>query len=231
LRIPDGRLKIMATTKKVHASRRVDVEAVLPWYAAGTLNVREIRLVDDALASDPELGQMLVEIREESAEAIRANESLGAPSPRVVRNLFAAIDAEPPRPPSASVPASAWPTRFLANLSPKALAWSTALGALLLLLQAGAIGALLMTHQSGVWPATIHSLSEAGPVAFVRFAPDTTAAQITDFLDRYGASVVETTTGGTFRLQFRRLMTQQDLAVLMNKLQNERIISLAGVAP
>ena len=76
------------------------------------------------------------------------NESLGAPSARAMQKLFAAIDAEPARKPSAVAAVS--PTRFagfFASLSPRTLAWSASIGALALLLQAGVIGAVLMKNQ------------------------------------------------------------------------------------
>ena len=41
-------------------------------------------------------------IREEYAETIHLNESLGAPSARAMQKLFAAIDGEPVRKPSLS---------------------------------------------------------------------------------------------------------------------------------
>ena len=72
---------------------------LLPWHAAGTLNARDARRVDEALARDPELARQYAVIREEYAETIDLNESLGAPSARAMQKLFAAIDAEPARKP------------------------------------------------------------------------------------------------------------------------------------
>ena len=83
-------------------------------------------------------------IREEYAETIDLNESLGAPSARAMQKLFAAIDAEPARKPVASRRISARHCRVFRSLSPRTLAWSASLGAMVLLLQAGIIGAVLM---------------------------------------------------------------------------------------
>src|SRR5688572_33290854 len=77
-----------------------EVEALLPWHAAGTLNARDARRVDEALARDPELAKQYAVIREEYAETIHLNESLGAPSARAMQKLFDAIDGEPVRKPS-----------------------------------------------------------------------------------------------------------------------------------
>ena len=125
---------------------------LLPWHAAGTLNARDARRVDEALARDPELARQYAVIREEYAETIDLNESLGAPSARAMQKLFAAIDAEPERKPSASLNISARISGFFASLSPRTLAWSASLGALALLVQAGVIGAVLVKNQTGLVP-------------------------------------------------------------------------------
>jgi hypothetical protein len=79
-----------------------DLELLLPWHAAGTLNARDARHVEDALARDPGLARQYGLIREEYAATIGLNENLGAPSMRAMQKLFAAIDAEPARGPAAS---------------------------------------------------------------------------------------------------------------------------------
>src|SRR6476469_11065678 len=84
-----------------------EIEMLLPWHAAGTLSARDARRVDEALAQDPELARQYSVIREEYAETIHLNESLGAPSVRAMQTLFAAIDAEPAVRPSASLNFSA----------------------------------------------------------------------------------------------------------------------------
>src|SRR5215467_11199960 len=71
-----------------------DVEALLPWYAAGTLAAREADQVEAALAADAELAHRFELAREEMAETVLLNESLGVPSSRVMENLFNAIDRE-----------------------------------------------------------------------------------------------------------------------------------------
>src|SRR5262245_45317577 len=71
-----------------------DIEALLPWYAAGTLEPREASQVETALAADAELVRRLDLVREEMDEAILLNEALAVPSARVMENLFKAIDKE-----------------------------------------------------------------------------------------------------------------------------------------
>jgi anti-sigma factor RsiW len=85
---------MMATIKRILEPGPSDLELLLPWHAAGTLDVRDARRIEDALARDPELARQYAMIREEYAATISLNENLGTPSIRAMQKLFAAIDAE-----------------------------------------------------------------------------------------------------------------------------------------
>jgi hypothetical protein len=228
-----------ATNKKIQQQEPGEIEALLPWHAAGTLSARDTRRVEDALLRDPSLAKQYAAIREEYAETIALNESLGAPSSRVMQKLFAAIDAEPVRRPSGSLKFSTRIAEFLASLSPRTLAFSAALGALALLLQAGIIGAILAKQQTGTFQTaslrketiTRTLTPDTAPRAFVRFAPDARVSDITAFLDANQATIIDSTAGGMFRLQFGdKPMSRQEIAGLMTRLQNEKIINLAAPA-
>ena len=66
----------------------------------------------------------------------------------------------------------------------------------------------------------------------MRFAPDTRIADVMALLDKYQASIVDCAKGGTFRLQFgTRAMTRGEVAGLLGRLQNEKIVSLAVATP
>ena len=237
---------MMAASRKMLDQEPSAIEMLLPFHAAGTLSARDARRVEDALASDPELARQYAVIREEYAETISLNESLGAPSARAMAKLFAAIDEEPVRKPSLSVSLSARISEFFARLSPRTLAWSASLGAVALLLQAGVIGTVLMKNQTGSFQTASLSLNEsssapitrdlAGSVAptraLVRFAPEARIADITNLLDTYQASIVDGAKGGMFRLQFGgKAMSKDELAGLLARLQREKIVSLAVATP
>jgi anti-sigma factor RsiW len=230
----------MMAMKKILEQEPSEIEMLLPWHATGTLNARDAKRVEDALASDPDLARQYAAIQEEYAETIGLNESLGAPSARAMTKLFAAIDGEPARKASMSLNITSRFSGFFARLSPRTLAWSASFGALALLLQAGVIGAVLMKNQQ---PASFEtaSLSTDGPItrslgpeaprALVRFAPDARVADINALLDNYQASIVDAH-GGMFRLQFgTRAMSKEDIATLMNKLKGEKIVNLAVATP
>src|ERR1700686_5245215 len=108
-------------TMSEKANDQEEIESLLPWHAAGTLSRRDAERVERALASDEELVRRFNLVREELTETIHLNESLGAPSGRAMEKLFAAIDAEPARNPSASLNISARIVEFFAKLSPRTL--------------------------------------------------------------------------------------------------------------
>ncbi|MBR0718289.1 hypothetical protein [Bradyrhizobium liaoningense] len=235
---------MMALSKRMLDQEPSEIEVLLPWHAAGTLNARDARRVEEALARDPELAKQYAAIREELAETIHLNESLGAPSGRAMQKLFAAIDAEPARVGNATVSLSARIAAFFSSLSPRTLAWSASLGAFALVLQAGIIGAVLVKNQSSTFQTASLSTSESvtralGPQAaapaaahaLVRFTPDARVADITALLDSYQASIVDGAKGGMFRLQFAKAMSQDELNGLLGKMQREKIVNLAVAAP
>jgi hypothetical protein len=230
---------MMALSKKMLEQEPSEIEMMLPWHAAGTLNTRDARRVEEALARDPELASQYAVIRAEYEETIHLNESLGAPSARAMQKLLAAIDAEPARGPG-GLSLSARISTFLASLSPRTLAWSASLGAMALLLQAGIIGAVLMKSQTSTFQTASLSMNEpvtrelgaAAPAhALVRFAPEARIADITALLDSYQASIVDGAKGGMFRLQFNKAMTADELNGLLGKMQREKIVNLAVAAP
>ena len=237
---------MMAASRKMLEQEPGEIEMLLPFHAAGTLSTRDARRVEEALASDPALARQYAVIREEYAETISLNESLGAPSARAMQKLFAAIDAEPERKPQASVRLSALVSEFFARLSPRTLAWSASVGAVALLLQAGVIGAVLMKNQTASFETASLSLNEpsSGPItrdlgasaaptrALVRFAPEARVSDITALLDNYQASIVDGAKGGMFRLQFgNKAMSKDEAAGLLARLGREKIVSLAVATP
>lgn len=248
-----------AASKKVLGQEPGEIEMLLPWHAAGTLNARDARRVEDALARDAELARQYAVIREEYAETIGLNESLGAPSARAMQKLFAAIDAEPERKPSMSARLSARISEFFAKLSPRTLAWSSSAAAVVVLLQAGVIGTVLMHGETASFqtasldtsdrpvasapsvqsaPSAVITRDLGGGTAaaptrlLVRFAPDAKVADIAALLDNYHATIVDGGKGGLFRLQFgNRALDRSDVASVVARLQREKIVNLAVETP
>lgn len=162
-----------AMSNKIMDNEPEEVEALLPWYAAGTLSEYDSRRVEDALRQDAVLQKQYAVIREEYAETVALNEEFGAPSSRALQKLMAAIDAEPARAQSAA--ALKRPGRFagfFASLSPRTLAWSASFGGLALMVQAGLIGTILM--RSGLEAFQSADYQQHVEQTSTRSVPDTT---------------------------------------------------------
>jgi hypothetical protein len=183
------------------AQRSQDIEALLPWHAAGTLGRRDAERVEQALTNDKELKREYDMVREELGETIRLNERLGAPSARVMERLMAAIEADgaAPRKNRTFFNIGAWISVQLAQLSPRTLARSATAAALAIVLQAGIIAGLYVktADKGGKGIETPSYEKPNGPVTrqgsyvLVRFTPDATANDITNFLEAYKVAVVE----------------------------------------
>jgi anti-sigma factor RsiW len=240
---------MMALSKRMPEQEPSEVEMLLPWHAAGTLNARDARRVEEALAHDDALARQYAAIREEYAETIALNESLGAPSSRALQKLFAAIDMEPARETQAPSNRPSRVADFFAGLSPRKLAWSAGLAAVLLVLQAGVIAAFLIKDRDR--PATFQTASlrmnetslnapvtralgpqQTPPRALVRFKADARISDIIALLDTYQATIIGGGQGGMFRLQFNGgAITQAEAARLVGKLQNEKIVGQVAESP
>jgi hypothetical protein len=177
---------------------RDDLETLLPWHAAGTLNRRDAERVEKALANDRELLRRFNLAREELNETIHLNETLGAPSARAMEKLFAAIDAEPARKPKVSFDLAGRLAEFISSFAPRTLAVAAAAGALAIVLQAGVITTGLIKHEAAVEvaskqdvPPVLASAEGDGTLAAIRFAPKAEAGQITAFLTANKASMID----------------------------------------
>src|SRR6266481_3140517 len=141
----------MIATRDKAVPEREDIETLLPWHAAGTLSRRDAERVEQALAQDAELARRYELVREELAETIHLNETLGAPSARVAQRLFAAIDADSANAKrrKVSFDVGGWLAGLIEQVSPRTLAWSAAAAGLAIVLQAGLLAGLFIGERGG----------------------------------------------------------------------------------
>src|SRR5262245_19926009 len=204
-----------------------EIEALLPWYAAGTLSRRDADRVEQALAGDRELARQYDLVREELIETIHLNETLGVPSARAMERLFAAIDAEEAR----ARRHRRWfdlggrIAEFLSSLTPRTLAWSATAAAVAILMQAAVIAAVVVKVQGSSSGPELASAPSEGPYAVVRFAPQATANDITNFLGAYKATVVEgplNMGGPVYRVRLSGTkLPKEEVARIVRQMQSE----------
>jgi hypothetical protein len=218
------------------APERGEIEELLPWHAAGTLSRRDAQRVEEALARDPELAHHYALVREELAETIQLNESLGAPSARAMEKLFAKIDAEPARRAGgAGQKFGAGISGFLAGLSPRTLAWSASAAALAILLQAGLIAdfALKRNAPSGFETASAPSTAPgAGAFTLIRFAPQASFDDIDKFLQANKLSIVAgPVPGGLYKVRVAdKALPKSELDDIVKKLGQDKLVGFIVTA-
>ena len=218
----------MMTTKD-KAPQPADIEALLPWHAAGTLSRRDAERVETALAHDPELARRYALVRDELAETIHLNETLGAPSARAMERLMAAIEAEAPAAkPAFKLDLGGRIAEWLSGFSPRTLAWSATAGALAIMLQAGLIAGMFVGETGGKRGFETASFQPKAPVAdgsyaLIGFAPQASAADVTRFLEASKASVVDgPRAGGLYKVRVAATaLPKEQLAEIVKKMQAE----------
>ncbi|MBX9777925.1 MAG: hypothetical protein K2Y71_26390 [Xanthobacteraceae bacterium] len=215
------------------APERQDIEALLPWHAAGTLSRRDSDRVEQALAGDRELARRYELVREELNETIHLNETLGAPSARAMERLFSAIDAEAPVAKKASFNFTARVVEFMSSFSPRTLAYAGTAAALALVVQAAVLTTVVVRNQDT--PAS-HTLASdpalSNQRAVVRFTANATLAEVTRFLDVNKAAVVQgPNRGGMYELQLAASpMSDNDFNSAIRRMRAETNI-VAFIAP
>jgi hypothetical protein len=226
------------TTIKNKVSEREEIEALLPWHAAGTLTRREAQKVEQALAADADLAAQFATIREDLAETIVANETLGAPSARAMQKLMADIEADTSsaRRARTSFNLGAWLSETLSSFSPRTLAWSATAAALAVVLQAGLLAGMFVSERQGTsfQTASFHdvtrSIPDDGSYLIMSFSPQANVADVNKLLNTYKMAVVDGPNGGnvyTVRLAMTG-MPKEELARLVKQLQDEKAVTLVG---
>jgi anti-sigma-K factor RskA len=220
---------------KNKASEREEIEALLPWHAAGTLSRREALKVEQALAGDADLSAQYETVREDLVETIGLNESLGAPSSRAMQKLMADIeaDASTAKRSRSSFNFGEWLSDKLSSFQPRTLAWSATAAALAIVLQAGLLAGMFVNEQKGS-DFTVASVSKTetvmpGTFALISFAPTASAADITKLMQTYNMKIVEGPSGEMFTVKLAVTgMPKEELARLIKQLQDEKTVRFVG---
>ena len=226
-----------------------DLEELLPWHAAGTLDSDEAAEVERALAADPELARRFALVREELTETILLE--------RVPRRAVGAGDGDAVsrhRPGSqGGTPRRARPdlgARIAQFFSPRTLAWTASAAAVIVLLQAGVITRLVMQEHEGAAPPVQAAAATDMPTpsrqrrrpsspadsrsdsyALVRFAPQASIGDINKFLDARDAAIVDgPKPGGVYRVRVAQgSLSRQELARTVKELEADKsIVSFAA---
>jgi hypothetical protein len=223
-------------TSNNKAVEREEIEALLPWHAAGTLSRRDALKVEQALANDAALARQYATVQEDLVATIGLNEGLGAPSARAMAKLMADIeaDASTAQRARASFNFGGWLSDKLSSFSPRTLAWSATAAALAVVLQAGLLAGMFVSdHQGRLYDTasfpTEHVANGAGTYAMISFAPQATAGEITKLLETYNISLVEGPNGGVYKVRLAvTSLPKEEVAKVLKRLQDESSVRFVG---
>jgi hypothetical protein len=215
----------------INETERRDIEALLPWHAAGTLSRRDAQRVEAAIEQDQDLARQFELVREELGETIHLNETLGAPSARAMERLLAGIEAEGAKTRKRrSFDFAAFVAERLTLFSPRTLAWSAVTAVLAIVLQAGLLDGLYINEPGSEVPAAYRtasaptrSLGTVSSYALIGFAPQASAADVTKFLDAHKATVVDgPKPGGLYRIRLSMtVLPKAELAQIVKQMQDD----------
>lgn len=180
-------------------SRR-EIEELLPWYAAGTLDPAERQAVEAALAGDADLLRQLALARAELDETTLDAERLGTPGPQAWTRLSALIEAEPQRRPANLTQGLA--ERLASWMSWRGLGFATAM--MVIAAASGVISTQVLQDRGASFATASAPGATAldGRFVIVAFQPQATASAIATLLDRHAASIVDgPAPGGLYRLR------------------------------
>ncbi|MFJ5370371.1 anti-sigma factor family protein [Bosea sp. CER48] len=222
--------------------KRRELEELLPFYANGRIAEADKRRVESALAADPELAARLDIIRDDMAETVLLNESLGAPSPRALEKLMAEIEAAPrPAPLLARAKDSigqgflGWLAGLLASQPPRRLAYASAAAIALIALQGLAItGLAIRDGGAGFQTASAPGALASERYVLLSFAPEAKAGEIAAFFKRFDASVVDGPRANGFfkvRVGDASLSSAQVDAIAARMKSESAIVNFVAPAP
>ncbi|HLQ89678.1 MAG TPA: hypothetical protein VK148_06575 [Xanthobacteraceae bacterium] len=209
-------------TMNQEAPERQEIEALLPWHAAGTLSRGDAERVERALSCDRELARRFDLVREELHETIHLNELLGHPSSRAADRLFAAIEAEGARAPARrSFDLAGRVAAFLSSLAPRTLARAAGAAAVVLLVQSAVMTSVLLPGGDNFILQSVPNTDGVSRIV-VRFVPQATSADITKFLNTHKAELVGGPKDGNYTLRLAATgIPKEGLLNIVRQMQGE----------
>jgi len=194
--------------------------ALLPWYAAGTLDAKDAARIEAALAEDPALRASLARVQEERSADIERNEALDS-APGALDRLMSRIEGSAqPEANFAGRLRSVWAGLSAAlSARPGVLALAGVAAALVIVAESGALIALIGQGQQGTGPYVVASVEPSQPadraVLVLAFAPKASVADVSALLLAAGATIIEgPKPGGLYRISVDRAAVTTALAAL-----------------
>ncbi len=184
---------------------REEIEMLLPWYVTGRLDAADTAKVEAFLAVHPHVARQLDMVRAERDEAVASNEALGFPSAAATERLMASLPAA--RPGWAALRTVRGGLEQVRNLfvapTANAVRWAAVAAAVLVAVQAVAIGTLL-SERSATYRTASGPQTGDGIAVLATFAEEAKATAISQLLTDFDASIVDgPRAGGVYKIRLR----------------------------
>ena len=216
---------------------REEIELLLPWYVAGTLEPDEAARVAAYIAAHPELEDHMSAVREEMDETIGVNEAMGSPSAGAIDRLMAQIAEENPaalRSESAGGGLVWNLLDWFADLSPRAVAMGATLAVAVIFAQAITLGVVMRDDGGKFQSATGNGETPAssGTLAIVGFAQGATMEEDGAFLTTFGASIVGgPKAGGLYTVRLTdEVLPDDERDALLERVRVDPLVRFVGPA-
>jgi hypothetical protein len=184
-------------------SEREEIEMLLPWYVTGRLDAADTARVAAYLERHPEVRSQIPLVREEVSATVAGNEAIRARLASA-ETLIAGAASPTER-------ALTWLSRTLGTAkglftapTPATVRWAAAAAAVVICLQAAALGTLL-TRDGSTYGTASRPGIEAGltPVAMIAFTDDAAATRIAEMLAEHHLRIVDgPLPGGFYSVRF-----------------------------
>jgi hypothetical protein len=178
-------------------SEREEIELLLPWYVMGRLDRADAARVEACLAQDADLARQLELIRAEQDQSLAGNAAIAERPASNVNRLMA--DVAKRRVARAPAARPLWDRMrdLFALPETGTMRWAAAAAAVLIVVQAGAIGTMLVRQTdsylpaSGGSPAGAPTTATPGTVALVGFVGGATTSAVVELLAAQDMSIVD----------------------------------------
>lgn len=214
---------------------REDIELLLPWYAAGTLEPDELKRVEAYLRDHPELEEHLTVVREELEETVTVNEAIGAPSAGAMDRLMAQIEQESPQAFRKSASAGGFLQGvfdWFDGLTPRAAAFGAALAIAVICAQAVTLGVVTSGSGGKIETATGPGQEQVltGTFALIGFAPTASMGEVNALLAQEGAAIVDgPRPGGVYRVRLAdKELPDADRDAVLERFSASPLVLFAG---
>lgn len=193
-------------TPSAPLSGRDELDALMPWFVAGTLSDKDRARIEAALAADPSLQASRAAAEAEFEAVLADNDARAVPGHDAVDRLMARIDrAGSARGPDAAVSLVERLGRLLQGLAPKTLALAGAGLALFALIEAGILARTFSGAGGPAYQVASGPGSPApgeGAFVLVQFVDTATSGAIAAYLRDIDAEIVAgPAAGGLYHLR------------------------------